>query len=395
MSNISKIGITGMNAASKRLESISNNLANSATSGFKAESQSFSSVYIRSGQGSQGVGVKANDKSYDMSAGAISNTGGRTDMAIAGEGFYIIQDEAGRNFYTRDGGFEFNKDGYLVTKEGFNVMGYPENSNVLKPIQMGANAKPPEISENVVMNVNLGGGADMDTITTSLRVTDSLGERHDLYATFENRVYDAVSGEATWDLSFELNGETFPVQQVTFDSNGALIGNANGMVDGEFPLDLTTMPAGSKPLSVDQLQVSMLGSTGFSGEVFFRDSEIDGNTRGEMIDYEFTEEGALVNIYSNGERATSSRLALSSFDNVNGLRPVSGNKFEATDKSGDAEVGRPGQGGLGEINVGFIESSNVDTAEQLVNMIDAQQMYQGNSKSVTTARELSQVLMNM
>lgn len=395
MSNLSKIGVSGMNAAGARLEEISNNLANSATTGYKSGSKSFASVYVSSGIGSQGVGVKTNATQYNMNAGPIQSSAGRAHMAIGGEGFFIVQDGSGREYFTRAGDFEFDKDGLLKTPEGLSVMGYAPGSSMLTPIEFGADAKAPTISQNIALNANLGGNAGMDTITNSLKVTDSLGERHDLYFSFSNRVFDDATGIATWDVSFEINGETLPAQQLSFDSNGTLRGDEDSLIDGVMELDLTGLPDGVKPLGVDALNVDMAGSTGYSGELFFRDSSIDGNVRGELLDYEFTPQGELVTIYSNGDREIISSIAMATFDNVNGLNPVSGNKFEQTMTSGDPKQGSAGTNGIGELNIGFLEASNVDTASQLVDMIDAQQMYQSNSKSVSAAREINQTLNSM
>lgn len=393
--SLSKIGVTGMNSAGSKLESIANNLANSSTNGYKSESLSFSSVYISSGLGSKGAGVKENAANYDMTSGGFSNTGGATDMAIGGNGMFVVQGSDGNFAYTRDGQFEFNQDGELVTQDGFQVMGFDKGSNVLQPVLMPESSMAPAISENVSINANLGGQSDVTTIETSLRVTDSLGEYHDMRLEFSNRTLDPVSGEATWDVTFELNGEVFTGQQITFDGSGSLLPNANGLTDGSFNLDLTTMPVGTQPQGVNSLSIDFSGSTGYSGDMYFRDSEIDGNPQGDMIDFEFSETGEFIAIYSNGERLSQGAVALSSFDNINGLKPISGNKFEATQSSGEAELGRSGENGLGNLNVGFLELSNVDTASQLVEMIEAQQMYQANSKSVTTGREISQTLMNM
>lgn len=396
MSNLSKIGVSGMNAARARLEEISNNLANSATTGFKAGSKSFASMYVNNGAGSQGVGVKTNQTTYNMNAGTISNSEGRAHMAIGGEGFFVVQNESGEEFFTRAGDFEFDKEGVLRTADGLTVMGSTPGSADLEPITLGTSAMPPAISEQMDINVNLGGNAGMDSITTSLRVTDSLGERHDIYMTYDNHSFDATTGETTWDLTVELNGETMGPYSAVFDSNGSMIDGGN-FTDGVFNLDFTTQMAdpANAPLGVSSINIDMSGSTAYSGEMFFRETEIDGNTRGEMIDFEFSEKGELMTIFSNGEREIVSSVAMASFANINGLKPVSGNKFEQTMTSGEAEYGTSGIGGLGDINVGFLESSNVDTAKQLVDMIDAQQMYQSNSKSVSTNRELNQTLNNM
>lgn len=392
MSNISNTALSGMNAATATLESVSNNLANSATNGFKAGEQSFSAVFVESGTGSQGAGVMENDLKYNMSGGSLTTSASDTSLAIGGEGFFTVQGEDGEEYYTRDGEFSFDADGNLLTNEGLKVLGLDE-SGASVPVVLDRSSMAPTASTTVDLEVNLGDTAD--TLSNSMQIVDSLGTTHDLLTTFSNRTYDSTTGEATWDVTYEINGETIAGQQLVFDQNGQLLPNSGGLTDSIETLDLTSLSAAAKPVGIDSLDLSFLSSTGYSGDSFTRSSDTDGFAQGEFSGYEIDDDGGVYTSYTNGETQLVGTISVTTFANLDGLEQESGNKFSYTRDAGAVTTGTSGENGLGTINAGFLEASNVDTGAELVEMIAAQQMYQANSKSITTDKEINQTLTNM
>jgi flagellar hook protein FlgE len=233
--------LSGLNAAESALDTISNNLANMNTDGYKSQNTTFADLFYQtlgsSGSGNPiqtGLGVQVTGMSQDFSNGAVASTGISSNMALNGAGFFVIQDASGAQTYTRNGDFTTNSSGQLITLGGQTVMGYPAVNGVvspnsgLQPINVGAGTTTrAAATSNFSLTTNLNASAAVgDTFQSPISVFDSLGNSHVLTATY------TMSAPGTWNYqitipSNEIQGGTGTTTTVgtgslNFDSSGQL-----------------------------------------------------------------------------------------------------------------------------------------------------------------------------
>ena len=406
------IPLSGLDASSKQLSVIANNLANLNTVGFKSQIAQFQDLFYQqigtSGDGNpvqQGVGVSVAGISANLTQGSIQSSGVPTDVAIQGNGYYVAN-KSGEIVFTRAGDFSVGSSGQLLTADGASVQGYPAVNGVVNPnstlgsltIATGA-TNPPSPTSKVQLSLNL----NSDTLvaappfSTSVAVFDSLGGSHVLTYNFTKTAANAWNYAITIpaaDVGATGAPTTVKSGTMTFNGAGVLTTPAanvagitiNGFADGATPLTFSWNvfdANGNGQLT----QVSSPSAT--SG------TQQDGFASGSLVSYLIGSDGTIQGTFSNGQTSALGRIALASFANQQGLVRNGSNEFLASLSSGQANVGTPGTGGRGTLSGGALEQSNVDIAAQFAQLIVAERSYQANAKSVTTFDQITQTTLNL
>lgn len=404
--------IMGMNAQSDALSNISANIANANTVGYKRATTHFLTV-LGDLQGSEarGGGVAARTR-YDISSkGSLMSTGSPTDLAIRGNGFFVVSDQNGVNYLTRAGAFMPDSTGRLVNAGGYFLMGFdgnaPDADGVsfslanLTPIQIQRDQLYAEPTSEGVLSVNLpvsaaiipaanlpsanGAGAAFSA-KTSLTAYDSLGQPVVLdvfYAktaanTWEMTIYDAADSNAG---GFPYANPALVAQTIDFDPT---TGGINAGSTAAF-----TLPGGSA-ISLDLTRSTQLGAPFVVNNV-----QLNGNAPGAVSQIQIAPDGTLTYQLENGFTASAYRVAFANVDAPSRLSNVTGNALAPNNDSGPIFIGVPGGGGLGLIEAGSLESSTVDLASELSSMIIAQRSFTANSQTFQIASEILQVINNL
>jgi flagellar hook protein FlgE len=400
--------LSGLNASSKALDSVGNNIANSGTVGFKSATTAFADVFAASlGGGSQvGIGTTVAGINQQFTQGNITVTNNALDLAINGQGFYRL-DNNGAISWTRNGQFNVDKDGYIVSASGYRLTGYLANaSNVIVPstpaeIFINTSDLQPQPTGNTGAGVEMGLNLDSreaviaapfnvnDPTTynssTSATVFDSLGNPHLLSLFFKKEAAPPNS----WSLYTNLDGgAASAATPVTFSATGALTAPALGVVAQSHVL--TT--GATSPLAFN---LDLSSSTQY-GNIFGVNSIAqDGYTSGRLSGLSVASDGTVQGRYSNGQTRDLAQVVLGNFNNPNGLTSMGNNQWVETADSGQPLIGVPGSGSLGVIQSAAIEESNVDLTAELVNMITYQRAYQANAQTIKTQDSILQTLVNL
>ena len=396
--------ISGMNAASKQLDVIGNNIANSATVGFKSASISFADIYAGS---KVGMGVKVAAVVQNFNDGTTTATNNSLDVAISGNGFFRLVDSSGQVYYTRNGQFQLDAERNIISADGLQLTGYLATGTPPK-IQQGATPEPLKVSQEMLnasattkasLQTNLNSNSkvpekqplnalDADTFNYSTTITtyDSLGNQRNV------QLFYVKTADNQWDVHY-LDGSdpTASLQklgQMEFDSTGKLISDPdmtvnlngiNGSADNSFTLSFTNSSQQNMGKEVGSIKTPV----------------VDGYAAGDLVGYSIANDGSLFGIYSNQQTMLLGQIAMADFANVNGLEPAGNNNWRATLNSGAEVLGMANSGTLGLLMSGAVESSNVDMSQELVNMIVAQRNYQSNSQTIKTQDQILNTLVNL
>ena len=403
------IPLSGLLASQDELTSVSNNLSNLDTVGYKDQNVSFADVFAQGNVSGgvapvqTGLGVQVNSSTSDFTNGSTSSTGVPSNMALTGAGFFITQQADGSTNYTRAGNFVTNSAGQITDPNGNLVLGYPAVNGVvspagaLQPIQVGAGLVTPAVattsfSFTANLNANSAAGA---TTSSPIQVFDSLGNAHTLTINYTNASTAATPNQ--WSYSITADGVAATGAgssgTLTFDSSGKLIsptGNVSPITftpaDGAAPVTLSwnLNGTGTAPTIT---QTNLANST--SGPTQ------NGYASGSLSSYTIQPDGTIEGAFSSGQTVAIGQVAVASFANTQGLVRVGNNNYQVSHDSGPAQVGVAGTSGRGTITGGYVEQSNVDVASQFARMIVAQQAYQSNAKVVTTFDQVSQATIAM
>ncbi|HWB51618.1 MAG TPA: flagellar hook protein FlgE [Stellaceae bacterium] len=409
------VELTGLQAAQTDLDTIGNNIANVGTDGFKASTPNFSSLYGASLAGATGgaipgQGVLTNSLSQLFTEGTISQSGNPLDIAINGNGFLQVQTPSGLA-YTRDGSLQLDANGVITNDTGAAVLGYSpvaSGSNgtatgPIGPIQISEANLTPVATSTLTMDVNLPStDPQIDTATTPFSITDPASYNESTTTT----VYDSLGTPSTLTTYFtQVSGSGSPPQWQTHwglsSATGTLIGsgaggtltfNSSGVLTAGSGTVSATPPNGAAALSIAQ---KFTGTT--LSNLPFTVSSIDnnGNGGGQFSGLSINPNGNILAQYSNGATKLMGTIALASFVNPQGLTAVQGNNWLASAASGAAVTNPPGTAGLGTLESGALEGSNVDLSTQLVNLIVAQQAYQANVQGINVDQQDVQRLLTL
>ncbi len=405
--------LSGLSATSAALKTISNNLANMNTDGYKAQSASFSDVFYQnygnSGSGNpiqSGLGVQVNGTTSDLSNGAISATGVSSNMALNGSGYFVTSGAPGALNYTRSGDFTTNTAGQLTTLGGQLVMGFPavrgvvSGSGTLQALNVGAGtttAASPTSAFSLTANLNSGAAVN-DTQSSQVKIYDSLGASHLLSINYTKTGNNTWSYNATMPSS-EIQGGTGTSTSVgsgtlTFDSTGALTSPTNAISS----ISIGPMSDGAATLSptwklVDGSGTALLTQTASAASTSATTQ--DGYAAGTLASFSVLADGTVQATFTNNQNRAIGQVAVASFANPEGLSLSGDNLYNVTSASGAAVVGVAGTGGRGVIKGSAVEGSNVDVATEFADMIVAQRSYEANAKAITAFDQIEQATIAM
>lgn len=404
MSRALYAGLAGTRANQDRLDVIGNNLANANTIGFKQSRVTFYDTFYQTV--SSGTAATANSGGSNPmqigsgasvgtiqtlhSQGAMSNTGQALDVAIEGQGMFMVKlgDTA---FYTRDGAFTFDDSYSLVSAaSGGRVQGWSAKSDgTIDTSQPVTNLQFPIgqlVGSTATSKVNMGGNLNAATLTTdparatSIAVYDSLGNVHTLNVSM---VRNATAN--TWDVTLTCEGTT-ATGQIAFNSSGALTSGS--------PASISFAPGGgaASPLAVS---VDFSSLTQMYTDTDAVAQSQNGSPPAALQDVTIQDGGVIVGNYSDGVQRTLGQLAVASFGNTAGLEHVGSNLYRASIAAGDVIIGAAGTGGRGDIVSQALELSNVDITEAFVDMISTQRAFQASTRVISAADELLQEVMRL
>lgn len=415
-------GLSGLNATSKSLEVIGNNIANANTYGAKSSRAEFSDMYATTmngtGANNIGIGVRLAAVSQQFTQGNIVTTENPMDLSINGAGFFQITDGRNPVSYTRNGQFRVDRDGYVVNNQLQRLMGYPADGSgtiqpgTAQPLRMPTAGITPQATSTMRMELNLDSRSATTLPTTgpaivlndpttynnatSLTVYDAKGQDVALTYYFQKAATDS------WNVYVTANGQPIstdgagnPVATTTlsFPTNGSAPTAPVGAVTVDIPA--TTNALGALTVPITGIQLDVAGATQFGSNFAVTDLNQDGYAPGQLVGIQFEANGIVMARYSNGESKPAGQIEIATFRNPQGLQPTGGNAWQRTYASGEPIVGVPGDGNLGVLQAGALEESNVDLTGELVNMMTAQRIYQANAQTIKTQDAVLQTLVNL
>lgn len=411
--------VSGLRAASSSLGIIGNNVANASTTGFKSSRADFADLFAAgSGGNAVGKGVVLSNVNQSFEQGNVSFTGNSLDVAINGDGFFTLSDE-GTQVYSRAGAFQIDREGYVVNSGGMHLMAYATNdagdvTGETTDLRLDTTSIQPNAtsSSDLVLNLDSrvtpptvpwGGPYDafanpstspdpaMFNASSALTVYDSLGNAHVQSMFF---VKTAVPNE--WDVHTMIDGvSTSGPDTLTFDTSGQIPAAAlpaEFNIAGWTPLDAAGNPNGA---AAQGLVMDLSGTSQHGNEFAVNSALQDGYSSGELGGVEVDDTGVVFARFTNGQSRALGQVVLSNFTNVGGLQSLGDSTWAETFASGQPAVGSPGSAGLGLVQSGALEDSNVEVTEQLVNMIIAQRDFQANAQVIQTEDAITQTVINL
>lgn len=407
-----RTGASGMAAQGNRLGAVADNVANVNTTGYKRASTEFSTLVLGENLSDYQSGGVETDVRYAISRqGNLQSTASVTDLAISGAGFFLVEDKDAV-VLTRAGSFVPDGDGLLVNAAGMKLLGYPvqaggntvvangtaglEQVTVTGLSLVASPSTAGSLTVNLPASASLIAPADLPSANAA---TSEYSAKSSLVA-FDNvgnevlvDVYFARVSATDWEVTIyetaaAAPGVGFPyatpalsTETIVFDvANGSLVGPA---------VSTFTLPGGSA------IDLDFAGTTQLAADYAVLDVDVNGNAPSSVENVEFAQDGFVYVVFESGARQAAYRVPVATVASPDRLEPVAGNVFRVTSDSGDLRIGFPGDGGLGSIVSGALESSNVDLASELTTMIESQRNYTANSKVFQTGSDLLDVLVNL
>lgn len=413
-------GISGLNANSLALSVIGDNVANANTVGFKASRANFGDILSQTLGGASAMQVGRGAMIIDIqklfSQGTLETTSNPLDLAIEGDGFFVVRQENGPTYYTRAGQFRINKDGYLVDPNGYLLQAYQIDANGnltggIGDVYLAGLASSPSASTSITMQVNLDSrdsvaqpwtftpGAtlplsDTYNYSTAITIYDSQGNPHLVYTYFRKTaqntwqarvVYDDRQSAPPGSVNYvEATGSPITL---TFDANGNLTSTPTGSLTFNFAY---WTGGGTQPVTIDFSNSTQYGSP---NAVIFQNQ--NGYTAGNLIAVTVDQDGVIAGVFTNGQVRNVAQVVLAKFVAAHNLTKVGKNLFLESFSSGGPTYGSPGTVGVGKVFANSLEASNVDLAEEFIRMIAAQRGYQANVRVITTTDNMLNELMNI
>lgn len=379
------IAISGLNAINQQLGAISNNIANSGTVGFKSGRAEFASLYAE-GQ-PLGVGVTGIAQSISKS-GSIFSSASSLDLAINGDGFFVMRDSAGSTAYTRAGYMQTDSLGNLINNQGMYLQGYPVDANgvvqtgTVGNLTISSGSLPAKSTSTLDFTANLNANEKLPQ-TAKFDPTDETSYNH----TYATQVYDSLGREHTmkqyfvktsdneWEVHYFMDDQDLgTTQKMTFTEQGIL----------EMPNGAVNITADIPGAEGIKLALNYNGTTQFGSDFSVSKNNGNGYASGERTGQTIDKDGSVYATFSNGERLLQGQVILATFSNPNGLSSQNGTTWTQTASSGAPLTGTPGTGLLGALTSNTLEGSNVDLTAELVGLMTAQRNYQANTKVIST-----------
>jgi len=401
-----RTALSGLNAASADLRVTGHNIANAGTTGFKQSRAEFADVFAVAYSGisrtAVGSGVKLAAVTQQFTQGNINFTGNNLDLALSGKGFFVLDDNGARS-YTREGAFQIDRDGYVVNASGQRLQAYPVRdllagtfeTGALTDLRLTTTDSPPRQTSRVEAEFNLAANAeDLSAIpfdiedpasyafTTSLTVYDSLGQSHTAQLFFR------PIGGSNWEGYLAIDGQQVgSAVSLEFDAAGSVVEPTSTVNFGAFA------PAnGALPISIE---FDFTRATQYGSASTINGLRQDGYSSGRLTGIDIDKTGVVSARFTNGQSLPLGQVAIANFANPQGLQQVGDNQWVETFAAGDPLLGVAGHADFGLVQSGGLEASNVDIAEQLVNLITAQRNFQANSQVISTADAVTQTIINI
>lgn len=426
-------GLSGLNASSRALDTVGNNIANSGTVGYKSGTAQFADVFAASLNGSGaapiGLGSKVAGVAQQFTQGGITVTNNSLDTAINGGGFFQMDDGSGGTLYTRNGQFQLDQSGFIVNAQGKQLKGVMASGGIVSP---GAPTSAIRLFDptqsltgapqatgastaatGIQANINLDSREAVPSVTpfnynnpstynqsTATTIYDSLGNPHTYSMYF---VKNATAN--TWDVYSTLTNPKGAVPTFTdLSAAGALsagqlvFDNSGTLTSAPLPLSLTDAelgyPGAITPTLAFPLDFS--GSTQYGSNFAVNAMVQDGYASGTLAGFKIGTDGTILGSYTNGQSTVIGQIVLATFRNPQGLQPLGNNMWQQTPTSGTAITGTPQSSGqFGALQSAALEDANVDLTAELVNMITLQRSYQANAQTIKTQDSVLQTLVNL
>jgi flagellar hook protein FlgE len=421
-----RIALSGLDASSTDLEVTGHNIANASTVGFKESRAEFADIYANSindvSSSVPGRGVRVTRVAQQFGQGSTEFTSNNLDLAINGEGFYVMQDSDGALSYTRAGAFSVDRDGYVVNQTGARLQVFPRigtsgslfNTGATSDLNLPVVSGTPQATTNVNATLNLSAAETVPTValdpsapgftyppdplsynhSTATTIYDSLGTSHTA-TMFYRKVADNQ-----WNVFTFVDGSNVTVNggttfaDVQFSTSGALL-TSTGDVDALGNITLDTFNPGGGAAAIVGLTYDYNATTQFGSEFAVNELTQNGFTSGRLSGVEVDATGVVFARFTNGQSEPLGKVALARFNNTQGLRQIGDTSWAESFSSGDVQLGEAGTSSYGVIQSGALENSNVDLATQLVNLITAQRNFQANAQVITTADAVTQSVINI
>ncbi|NTS77379.1 flagellar basal-body rod protein FlgF [Catenovulum sp. SM1970] len=372
-------GLSGLFSFSKNLDTVSNNIANMSTPGYRGKDAFYKS--LNSGDGA-GHGTQLDEIAYRFTNGDIKQTGNVTDLAITGEGFFVLlQDD--NTLYTRAGQFSFDQSGNLIDKNSGGTVAALDDNGQVVPFNIDAfQVSAPEASTSISLSGNLSSGGVSHEIS-SVSVINALGEEKFVTLSFSNNS-SVTTGSWLVDIT-DQEGNVIKSGEIRFDNDGTPLNSANSLT-----FDLADSMGGKTPITLnfgDNGSFAQSTSVDGGGTSTLQASVEDGLKIGSLSALEFQSDGSIEFTYSNGQKVTGPKLAMAKFANEQALELVNGAVFKADDTSSRV-INIAGQSGIGTIEGKSIELSNVDLSQEFADMLIIQRGYQASSRVLNAADQL-------
>ena len=429
-------GLSGLNATSRSLEVIGNNIANAGTYGAKAARAEFAAMYAASMAGTQpvGIGTTIAVVAQQFTPGNISVTENPLDLAISGDGFFQVGGGDRAPAYTRNGQFkvvpgtgEYAGRNLIADNNGMFLLGIPEGQTTPGPLTVPSGRVGATATGSMSMEINLPSRAEIlsqapvtveDLKSASPRTVNEAtsqaffdGKGQSVPVTYYFRRVEEIDGRDSWAVYMTANDEIVPAQPagqpvepafyVTFDptTGGSPDFRMTATGAAQQRPDPISIPAttvdGVSFEAIPDVSLDLSRATQVDGQFGVTSLLQDGRVAGQLKDFVINERGSIIARYTNGETREAGQVQLMRFANPQGLQPMGGNLWASTSRSGTPTPNTPGEGGTGVVQQGALEESNVDLTAELVNMLTAQRAYQANAQTIKTIDQVMQTLVNM
>jgi len=416
------IGVSGLHAAGSSMSVIGDNISNAGTFGFKGSRAEFQDVLSKSLKGIDGgdqigSGTKLAHVTPKYTQGNIQRTESITDLAINGNGFFVVDSPGGKAF-TRDGSFHFDKDGHLINGDGYKINGFLANddgkiSQKTGSIKLGNTTIPAEPTSEVKVSMNLDSREKAmvfnpqdpektSNYNTSFTVYDNVGSQR-LVTVYFNKATDG-----NWQYHAMVDGKDAAGGQegtLVEMATGNLQFNNKGELQAEVPgtnsFNFNNGAAPGQKIEFNFGESIAEGGTGKDAATQFGSASSvarhtqDGASAATLTSLSFNDDGVLTAAYDNGSLRDIAQVAVAKFENNEGLYKMGKNLFKETRKSGQGALGKPGADGRGQVLAKSIELSNVDIADEFINLMGAQRNFQANTKTITTSDQMLQEVLNI
>jgi flagellar hook protein FlgE len=409
-----RTSVSGMDAQANRLSTVADNIANSSTAGYKRASTEFSSLVLESGgSGYESGSVETRVRMGISEQGTFRFSTSVTDLAVKGNGFFLVNNEADQTFMTRAGAFVKDGNGDLVNAAGYKLMGYslapgapPPVANGtagLQVVNIGTVSLQAVASTEGLLNVNLPSNAAIETDLPSGNAPTAVYTAKTSLVTYDNLgnqvtvdVYMTKTAAETWEVATYNQADAdpasggFPYAAAPLATQTLLFDATTGQLDGASPTSIDIPVPNGGTVTLDMGQSSQL-ATGYT----VLDAEVNGNAPSVVEKVEIDDDGTLYAVFQNGARMATYRIPLANVPSPDNLQSLAGNVFAPGVDSGDMTIGFAGEGGFGTMVSGALEQSTVDLASELTAMIESERNYTANSKVFQTGSELMDVVVNL